>query len=286
MNVPIGYVVTLLCCLGGFAIAGGHISVLVQPVEFLIIAGASLGTLISSNNSTTLKSVISALPRAFTAPETNKRLSLDLLCLLFEILNKSRRDGIMSIEGDIEEPANSAIFSKYPSIVSNHHLVDFLTDYLRMMLGGSLNVVQIETLMEKELEVHHHEELRAATVIQRMADGLPAFGIVAAVMGVVHTMGSVGLPPAELGKLIGAALVGTFLGILISYAFVGPLASLLEQRLEAESKYYEATKSVLLAYMNGFPPQVAVEFGRKILFSEAKPGFKELEDETRAVRGR
>jgi len=191
MNVPIGYVVTLLCCLGGFAIAGGHISVLVQPVEFLIIAGASLGTLISSNNSTTLKSVISALPRAFTAPETNKRLSLDLLCLLFEILNKSRRDGIMSIEGDIEEPANSAIFSKYPSIVSNHHLVDFLTDYLRMMLGGSLNVVQIETLMEKELEVHHHEELRAATVIQRMADGLPAFGIVAAVMGVVHTMGSI-----------------------------------------------------------------------------------------------
>jgi chemotaxis protein MotA len=286
VNIPLGYVLTMLCALGGYALHGGHISVLWQPTEILIIVGAAFGTFVSSNNARVLKLVFAAIPNAFRNVAAGKRLHLDLLCLLYEILNKVRRDGLMSMEADIEEPGSSPLFEKYPTIKADHHLLDFLTDYLRLMLGGSLNLIQIESLMEQELETHHREQHLPVTVIQRVADGLPAFGIVAAVMGVVHTMGSVGLPPAELGKLIGAALVGTFLGILLAYAFVGPLASVLEQRAEVEGKCYDAVKAVLLAHLNGFPPQAAVEFGRKVLFSDQRPTFAELDEQTRAVKGK
>lgn len=286
MNIPLGYVLTLLCALGGYALHGGNILVLWQPTEILIIGGAAFGTFVASNSPRVLKLVFASIPKAFKSIAVSKRLYLDLLCLLFEILNKIRREGLMSMEGDIEEPESSALFEKYPLIKADHHLLDFLTDYLRLMLGGSLNLIQIESLMEQELEAHHQEQHLPVSVIQRVADGLPAFGIVAAVMGVVHTMGSVGLPPAELGKLIGAALVGTFLGILLAYAFVGPLASVLEQRAEVEGKCYDAVKAVLLAHLNGFPPPAAVEFGRKILFSDLRPSFTELDEETQAVKAK
>jgi chemotaxis protein MotA len=192
----------------------------------------------------------------------------------------------MSLEGDIEEPESSPLFEKYPEILKDHHLVDFITDYLRMMLGGSLDVIQIESLMEQELDVHHTEAHIPVNAVTNVGDGLPAFGIVAAVMGVVHTMGSIGLPPAELGKLIGAALVGTFLGILLAYAFVSPVAKVLEQKADAEGRFYMAIKAILIASLNNFPPAAAVEFGRKVLFSYQRPSFAELDEGTKAVKGK
>ena len=286
MTIPIGWLIGILCALGGYALHGGHVSVLWQPTEVLTIVGAGVGYMVASNSMRILKQTFATLPSAFKGPGVSKRLYLDLLCLMFELLTKIRRDGFMSLEADIEEPENSAMFEKYPAIAKDHHLLEFLTDYLRMMLGGSLNVLQIESLMEQELEVHHQSAHVPVGVIQKVADALPAFGIVAAVMGVVHTMGSIGLPPAELGKLIGAALVGTFLGILLAYSFVGPVATVMEQNAEAESKAYLCVKAVLLAHLNGFTAQAAVEFGRKILYADLRPTFKELDEETKAVKGK
>lgn len=286
MTIPLGWIIALTCALGGYALHGGEILVLWQPTEVLTIGGAAFGYMVASNGLRVLKQTASAVPAAFKGVSASKRLYLDLLCLLFEILNKIRREGLMSMEGDIEEPHSSALFEKYPTVAKNHHLLEFLTDYLRMMLGGSLNLIQIENLMEQELEVHHESEHQPIQVIQKVADALPAFGIVAAVMGVVHTMGSIGLPPEELGKLIGAALVGTFLGILLSYSFVGPVASVMEQNLESDAKSYLCVKAVLLAHLNGFTPPAAVEFGRKILYPDLRPSFKELDEETKAVKGK
>lgn len=286
MTIPLGWIIGMLCVLGGYALHGGHISVLWQPTEVLSIVGAAVGYMVASNSMRILKQTFATVPSAFKASGASKRLYLDLLCLLFEILTKVRRDGLMSMEADIEEPHTSALFDRYPLIRKDHHLLEFLTDYLRMMLGGGLNVTQIESLMEQELEVHHEMAHVPVGVIQKVADALPAFGIVAAVMGVVHTMGSIGLPPAELGKLIGSALVGTFLGILLSYSIVGPVATVIEQNAEAQSKAFLCIKAVLLAHLNGFTAPAAIEFGRKILYADLRPSFKELDDETKAVKGK
>ena len=183
----------------------------------------------------------------------------------------------MAIEKDVETPHESAIFQKYPGVGSDHHVVEFITDYLRMMVSGNLNAHEIESLMDSEIETHHHEEHAAVAAIQRVAGGLPAFGIVAAVLGVVNTMGSVGQPPAILGGMIGSALVGTFLGILLAYAVAEPLAGLLEQKNDESGKELQCIKTTLLASMQGYAPQVAVEFGRKVLYSTERPNFAELE---------
>ncbi|MEY4084099.1 MAG: hypothetical protein RL483_1468 [Pseudomonadota bacterium] len=286
MTWLIGVIVGLGCALAGYVIHGGHILVLWQPTEVLSIGGLGIGYMIASNSPRNLKATFAAMPRAFKTPKANKRKFLDLLCLMFEILQKVRRDGLMSLEADIEEPEASALFEKYPSIKEDHHLVEFICDYLRMMLAGALNNVQIEALMEQELEVHHEESHKPIEVIGNLADAFPAFGIVAAVMGVVHVMGSIGLPPAELGKMIGAALVGTFLGILLSYSITSPISKALAQNEEVDGKVYNCVKAILLASLNGFPPQGAVEFGRKVLFSDMRPSFKELDEETKNVKGK
>ena len=184
----------------------------------------------------------------------------------------------MSIESDVDDPANSPLFSKYPSIVGDHHVIDFITDYLRLMVGGNLNSMEIENLMDNELETHHQEGEVPVHVVAKLGDGLPAFGIIAAVMGVVHTMESVHLPPEELGMLIAAALVGTFLGILLAYGFVSPLSGKLEHRLHESSKLFECIKVTLLANLNGYSPVLAIEFGRKVLFTTERPSFMELEE--------
>jgi len=202
------------------------------------------------------------------------------------VLSKVRKEGLMSIENDVENPHDSPIFGKYPAISHDHHVMEFITDYLRMMVGGNLNALEIENLMDMEIETHHHEVEVPGHVMAKSADGLPAFGIVVAVMGVVNVMGSVGEPPPVLGKMIGGALVGTFLGILISYGFVSPIASLLEQKAHEGSKIYQVIKVVLLASMSGYAPQVAVEFGRKVLFSNDRPTFIELEEELKARKGK
>jgi len=206
--------------------------------------------------------------------------------MLYEILAKVRKEGLMSIENDVENPEQSPVFSKYPRISGDRHAMEFLTDYLRMMVGGNLNAFEIENLMDNEIETHHQEGEVPVHALSRTADGLPAFGIVAAVMGVVHTMESVGIPPAELGKLIAAALVGTFLGILLSYGFVAPLTTALEHKLNESTKMFQCVKVVLLASMNGYAPQVAIEFGRKVLFSTERPTFRELEEEVKSRKGK
>lgn len=286
MFVIIGYVVILGAVIGGFIMAGGHVGSLIQPTELIMIGGATLGAFFVANNAKVVKATVAALPTVFKGSKFSKALYLDLLSMLFEVLSKVRKEGLMSIESDIENPDASPLFSKYPTVSSDHHLMEFLTDYLRMMVGGNLNAFEIENLMDIEIETHHHEAEIPAHAVAKTADALPAFGIVAAVMGVVHTMESVGIPPSELGKLIAAALVGTFLGILLSYGFVGPLATVLEHKVDEGTKVYQCMKVVLLASMNGYAPQVAVEFGRKVLYSTERPTFKELEDEVKNRKGK
>jgi len=276
--VILGYIIVCASVFGGFALAGGHLAALFQPLELLMIGGAAAGAFLVGNNNKAIKATLAALPSLLKGSRYTKDLYMELMSLLFEVLSKVRKEGLMSIESDIDSPQESPLFSKYPAVLADHHIVEFMTDYLRLMVSGNMDAFQIENLMDNEIETHHHEGAVPAHVIAKVGDGLPAFGIVAAVMGVVHTMESVGLPPAELGMLIAHALVGTFLGILLAYGFVGPLASLLEQKLEESSKMFQCVKVTLLASLNGYAPALAVEFGRKVLFSTERPTFNELED--------
>src|SRR5574340_262843 len=277
MLVIIGYIIVLASVFGGYALAGGKLGAMLQPLELLIIGGAAVGAFVVGNSGTAVRATLQALPSVFKSSKYSKALYMELLALLYEILSKVRKEGLMSIEGDVDRPKESALFAKYPKILADHHAVDFMTDYLRLMVGGNLNAMEIENLMDNEIETHHHEVEGPAHIIQKVGDGLPAFGIVAAVMGVVHTMESVGLPPSELGVLIAHALVGTFLGILLSYGFVGPLSGRLEQRAMESSKLLQCIKVTLLASLNGYSPALAVEFGRKVLYSTERPSFSELE---------
>lgn len=285
MFLLIGYVVILLASVGTYSVHGS-LAALFVPLEYLAIVGLTIGGFVAGNSSKAIKATIAALPSVLKGSKLNKALYMELLAMLYEILGKVRKEGLMSIEGDIENPDSSPIFAKYPTVVHDHHVMEFITDYLRMMVGGNLNAFEIENLMDIEIETHHHEAHLPAHVMSKVADGVPAFGIVVAVMGVVNVMGSVGEPPAVLGKMIGGALVGTFLGILVSYGFVAPVAGQLEQKAEEGGKIYQCIKAVLLASMNGYAPQVAVEFGRKVLYSTDRPGFLELEEDLKARKGK
>ena len=285
MFLIIGYIIILAASLGTFSVHGS-LAALWVPLEYLAIFGLAVGSFIAGNDLKAIKATIAALPTVFKGSKFNRTLYVDLLAMLFEVLSKVRKEGLMSIEGDVENPEGSPIFSKYPTLASDHHVMEFITDYLRMMVGGNLNAMEIENLMDIEIETHHHEVEIPAHIVTKIADATPAFGIVVAVMGVVNVMGSVGEPPPVLGKMIGGALVGTFLGILISYGFVSPIASLLEQKAHEGSKIYQVIKVVLLASMSGYAPQVAVEFGRKVLFSNDRPTFAELEAELKARKGK
>lgn len=286
MLVIVGYIIILACVFGGFAVAGGHLGALLQPIELLMIAGGAGGAFVVGNSGKAIKATLKALPTVFQGSKYSKALYMELMALLYEILSKIRKEGLMSIEGDVDNPKDSPVFSKYPKILSDHHAVEFLTDYLRIMVGGNLNAFEIENLMDNEIETHHHEGLEPAHIVAKIGDGLPAFGIVAAVMGVVHTMESVGIPPKELGLLIAHALVGTFLGILLSYGFVGPLANLLEQKVNESSKLLQCMRVTLLASLNGYAPALAVEFGRKVLNSTERPTFSELEEHVKKSKSK
>jgi chemotaxis protein MotA len=284
--VIIGYVAVVLSVFGGFALGGGHLAALLQPLELLMIGGAAGGAFFVGNSGKAIKATLRALPSLLKGSKYTKSLYMELMSMLFEILSKVRKEGLMSIEGDIESPEESPIFSKYPAILADHHIVEFITDYLRLMVSGNMDAFQIENLMDNEIETHHAEGEIPAHCIAKLGDGMPAFGIVAAVMGVVHTMESVGLPPQELGILIAHALVGTFLGILLAYGFVGPLSSLLEQKLHESSKMFQCVKVTLLASLNGYAPALAVEFGRKVLFSTERPTFSELEEHIKLAKSK
>jgi chemotaxis protein MotA len=284
--VIVGYIVVVASVLGGYALQGGHLAALFQPTELLIIGGAAMGAFFVANDKKAISATLNALPTLLHTSKYSKALYMELMSLMFELLSKVRKEGLMTIEGDVDSPHNSPIFTKYPHILHDHHLLEFMTDYLRLMVSGNMDAFQIENLMDNEIETYNEDAEIPVHTIQQMAEAMPAFGIVAAVVGVVHTMGSVGLPPAELGILIASALVGTFLGILIAYGFVGPLASLLKRKHHETVKMYQCVKVTLLASLNGYSPALAVEFGRKVISATERPSFTELDKHVRLVKAK
>lgn len=284
MFILIGFLIVFFSVFGSFIALGGHLGALYQPFEFVLIAGAALGAYIASSSSKSVKLLFESLPIAFKKSPYSKELYMELMALLYVLLNKSRRDGLMSIESDIEDPQSSPIFNEYPRILRDPNLMEFITDYLRLMISGNMSSYEIETLMDQEIEAHFQERNVPTQSLRAVADALPAFGIVAAVLGVIKALASVDQPPAVLADLISKAMVGTFLGVLLAYGFVAPLASSVERRSFASMKVLECIKVTLLASMNGYPPQLAVEFGRKVLYSYVRPSFMELEDHVRQTR--
>lgn len=278
MKFIIGILLVLGCVGGGFVLSHGHLMALWQPFELVIICGAAFGAFVISNPGTVIKGALGSIGQLLKGSKHSKKSYMELLALMYDLFTKARKEGLMALEGDIDEPHESPIFKKYPNVLKNHHALDFIADYLRLMVGGNMNPFEIENLMDVELETHHHEAAKVPAAITAVSDALPGFGIVAAVLGIVITMASIAGPIEELGAHVAAALVGTFLGILLAYGFVGPMATSLSAMNEDDSKVFECIKVCLLASLNGYAPQIAVEFGRKALESHMRPGFQELED--------
>lgn len=287
MLVIVGYVIVLLSVFGGYVMMGGHLGVLYQPLELLIIGGAAVGSFVAGNDSKTLRATMKQLPKLLSNSKSHdKALYMDLLALLYVLLAKGRKDGMMALESDIDDPHNSAIFAPYQVILNDAPVIEFLTDYLRLVVSGNTDPFEIGELMEHELDTYEHERQVPAHSLARVGDALPALGIVSAVLGVVHALASADLPPAEMGQLIAHAMVGTFLGILLSYGFVSPLATLIEHHVSESLKVFQCIKVTLMASLNGYAPQLAVEFGRKVLDSTERPSFIELEGHVREVKNR
>lgn len=278
MKFIIGLIITCACIITGYLAAGGVLGALWQPFEILIILGGAIGAFIVSNPAKVITGTLKGLLGLFKGQKYKKEAYMDLLGLMFKLFSKARKEGLMALEADIEEPHESEIFKEAPKLMANHHLVDFICDYLRLMVGGNMNAFEIESLMDVELETHHHEAEAPSHALQTMADGLPAFGIVAAVMGVVITMGYISEPPEVLGHHVGAALVGTFMGILMGYGFAGPMAASMGDQAKEDGLLLGCAKTCIIATLNGYTPQIAVEFGRKALTSDVRPSFLELEE--------
>jgi chemotaxis protein MotA len=274
----VGTIVVLGSVAGGFIWAGGHLGALWHPNEILVICGGALGAFMISNPLKLVKRSFGAAINLFKGPKYNREDYVDILKLIYDILSKLRKEGVLALEQHIEQPEKSDIFKKYPRILADHHLTEFITDCLRLMVSGNLEAHELESLLEYELETHHHEAAAPAHAVQKVADALPGFGIVAAVLGIVNTMSALdGADTATIGYKVGSALVGTFLGILVAYGLVGPIASAIENRANEEAKAFEIVKMALVASVRGYAPQVAVEFARKLLFSDVRPTFADLE---------
>lgn len=284
MLVVIGYLVILITVLGGFIYSGGLLQLLYQPSEFFIIGGAGLGTFIVGNNSNAIRGTLSSIPKLFKGSRYTKALYMELLAMIFLLLTKIRQDGAIALENDIEDPESSAIFNTYPRLVHDPVLMNFLRDHLRLVISGNMNAFEMEALMDEEIETSEHEDEIAANALNVIGDALPAFGIVAAVMGVINALASIDRAMVEVGESIAHAMVGTFLGILLAYGFVLPLASLLRQKSAEHTKMLQCVKVTLLANLHGYAPRIAVEFGRKTLFSTERPSFSELEDHVRLAK--
>ncbi|MFI8480520.1 flagellar motor stator protein MotA [Pseudomonas sp. NPDC078700] len=278
----IGIIVVFASVLGGFILSGGHVMALVHPFEVLIIGGAALGAFLQANPGSTFMHVFKKSLKMFSS-RFKHSYYLDVLQLIYEILNKSRREGMMAIEADVEDPAASPIFSKYPAILKDERMTSFICDYLRIMSSGNMAPHELEGLFDMEIASLKEELEHPSHAVAKIADGLPAMGIVAAVLGIVITMSVLAeADNAEIGEKVGTALAGTFMGILASYGFFGPLASSLEHDAKEEVNVYEAIKAGLVASASGMPPSLAVEFARKVLYPAHRPSFSELEQ---AMRG-
>jgi chemotaxis protein MotA len=276
----LGSIVVVACVIGGFILEGGKVMALWHPTEVLIIVGAALGAFMTSNPPKVSKAAFVGAIGFVKGPRYKREDYVALLKVLYDILVKIRKEGLMAIEGDLETPDGGALFKNYPQIVADHHLMDFIRDCLRLMIGGSLDPHELESLLEQEVETHHEEVHEPASAVQKVADGLPGFGIVAAVLGIVNTMATLeGADTAMIGHKVGAALVGTFLGILVSYGFVGPIAAAMEHHAKEESKAFEVVKMALVATVRGYVPAVAIEFARKTLYTDIRPTFSELDAE-------
>ena len=281
MLIAIGFIVLILSVFGGFVLSGGSLGPLYQPTELLMIGGGAVGVFIAANNGKVMKATLRIVPKLKPTLKYDKALYMDLMALLYTLLSKARREGMLSIEKDIDNPADSAMFSDYPRLARDPMIMSFLTDYLRLMISGNMNAHEIDELMLHEIEEFEHEAHLPSNALTRVSDALPAFGIVAAVMGVVKALSAADASPDEMGKMIAHALVGTFLGILLAYGFVSPLASRIEGQVAEAVKVLQCMRVTLLASLNGYAPQLAVEFGRKALHTAERPSAGELEEHVR-----
>ena len=283
MFVIIGWVVVTICVIGGYMAMGGKLAPLWQPFELVIIGGAGVGAFVVANPKYLLGKAGYGFKAALKGPKYTKEDYLELLGLLYAIFRLAKTKGMLAIESHIERPEDSSLFQAFPKFSADHHALEFLCDYLRMMTLGTDNPHELADLLDEELETHHAEDAKVSGAFQAMGDGFPALGIVAAVLGIIKTMGSITEPPEILGKLIGGALVGTFLGILLSYGFVSPMAAAMSATFEADAKYLQCIKTALLAHVSGYAPAVSVEFARKTLMSKDRPSFFEVEEAVAAV---
>lgn len=273
----IGFVVVIGAILGGYLMEHGKIAVLVQPAELIIIGGAAVGTLLIANPLPTIVRILKGALGIIKGSPYTKATYLETLKMLYDLFMYARKNGVVKLEEDVENPAKSTVFSKYPKFLANHHALDFICDTLRMSISGGVPAFDLDQMMEMDMEVHHHESGVPVAALNTVADSLPGLGIVAAVLGVVITMGALGGPPEEIGHKVAAALVGTFLGILMCYGFLGPVASNLGKLNDAESDYLRCLRQGVIAYAKGSAPVLAVEFARRSIPSEVRPSFKELE---------
>ncbi|CAJ0999792.1 flagellar motor stator protein MotA [Sodalis praecaptivus] len=284
MLVIVGYIIVFMSIFGGFLLAKGQLGALFQPAEFMIIVGAGIGAFIVGNNGKAIYATVKSIPRLFLSSRYNKAMYMDIMALMYRLLSKSRQSGLITLEKEIDDPHNSVIFNHYPSLLADKLVIDFLIDYLRLMVSGNLNAYEIEALMNEEIETYEQENDIPVNSLLQVGDALPAFGIVAAVMGVVNALAAADRPPGELGALIANAMVGTLLGILLAYGCVMPLGALLKQKGDEHIKMLHCIRVTLLSSLNGYAPPIAIEFGRKTLYTSERPSFEELEAHLRQIK--
>ncbi len=285
MNLIIGTFTVVLCTLVTYAVEGGNLKVLMEaaPAEIVIMGGTALGGFIISNPIVVIRRVGRAFGMILRKPKFNKDSYIELLCMLYQLFKLAKTKGLLVLEQHIENPEQSSLFQQFPGFLREHHAVSFLCDYLRLVTLGSDKPYELEALMDEELEVHHNESAGAVKAITNIADSMPAIGIVAAVLGVIKTMGAISEPPEVLGAMIGGALVGTFMGVWTAYGMFGPFACSMEFFFASEARYLQCIKTGLLAHLQGFAPSISIEYARKTLLSEIRPTFIELEEATSAL---
>ena len=281
----IGIVVVFGCIVAGYLMEHGNMKVLMQPAELIIIGGSALGTVLISNPIHTLKQIVSGLIAVFGSSKFGEQRYIDTLKMMYELLQKARKEGLVALETDIEEPDKSPLLSKYKEFVKDHHAVHFVCDTLRMAVSGGVEVFDLDQMLDADMEVHHHEANEPVAALSTMADSLPGLGIVAAVLGVVITMGAIGGPPEEIGHKVAAALVGTFLGILLCYGLFGPLAARMGKIGEEQHAYMMVLRVTMIAFLKGVAPIMAVEIGRRTVPGHVRPSFKKVEEACRGGKG-
>jgi chemotaxis protein MotA len=277
MFVIIGIVVVFGAVLAGYLMEHGNLKVLIQPAELVIIGGAAIGTVLIANPLYILKAIGGGIGGAFGGTKFGKDKYLETLKMMYELFSRARKDGLMALEQDSDAPDKSPVFSKYPKFLKDHHALDFVCDTIRLAASGGVEPFDIDQMMELDMDVHHAGALLPTAALSTMADSLPGLGIVAAVLGVVITMGALGGPPEEIGHKVAAALVGTFLGILLCYGLIGPIASTMTKAVDEEHAYYHVMRVVIVSFMKGAPPSVAVEYGRRAIPGHVRPNFQDTE---------